>query len=92
MYCVITEWNYTELHEFVKYFDQLSLHHIGFMHQNFITKDVTQNHNLSYGSWLPATHSNIEETDFSKIDLNSIDIPIVPIKMYRNTVPILEAP
>jgi MoaA/NifB/PqqE/SkfB family radical SAM enzyme len=69
VYCVITEWNYTELFEFVTYFEKFPLKHIGFMHQNFITEDVASNHNLTFGSWLPATHSNIEETNFSAIDI-----------------------
>lgn len=80
VYCVITEWNYTELFEFVKYFDQLPLKHIGFMHQNFITEDLAAGHNEIYGDWLQATHSNIEETDFSTIDLPILADQIQQIK------------
>ena len=72
VYCVITEWNFTELFNFVQFFQKLPLKHIGFMHQNFITEDVAAHHNLKYGSWLHATHSNIEETDFTRIDLDEL--------------------
>jgi MoaA/NifB/PqqE/SkfB family radical SAM enzyme len=80
VYCVITEWNYTALYEFVKYFDKLPLKHIGFMHQNFITEEVASYHNQYYGSWLHATHSNIEETDFSAIDIEVLQDQIQKIK------------
>ena len=82
VYCVITEWNYTELFEFVQFFDQLPLKHIGFMHQNFITEGVATGHNMKYGNWLHATHSNIEEIDFSKIDLPILHEQIQKIRNH----------
>ncbi len=69
IYCVITEWNYTELEEIADYFANLPIKHLGFMHQNFITKEVANHHNALYGSLYNATHSNIELTDFDNIDL-----------------------
>ena len=80
VYCVITEWNYTELFEFVQFFEKLPLKHIGFMHQNFITEEVANGHNQQYGEWLPATHSNIEETDFSAIDIHELHQQIQKIQ------------
>lgn len=72
VYCVITEWNYKELHDFVAYFDQLPIKHLGFMHQNFVTEKMADAHNTLYGGVYRATHSNIEETDFSAIDLKML--------------------
>lgn len=80
VYCVITEWNYTELSDFVTYFDELGVKHIGFMHQNFVTKQIANAHNALYGSRYHATHSNIEETDFSTMDLNQLSAEIQKIK------------
>lgn len=80
VYCVITEWNYKELEAFVKYFDKLPIKHLGFMHQNFITEEVAQTHNLIYGNSYKTTHSNIQETDFSKIDLSILSKQIKSIK------------
>jgi len=80
IYCVITEWNYKELEEFVAYFDKQAIEHLGFMHQNFITKEMSDSHNAIYGNVYRATHSNIEETDFSKIDLEVLAEQIQQIK------------
>lgn len=80
IYCVITEWNYKELVEFVDFFANKPIKHIGFMHQNFITKDVAEGHNAVYGQLYSATHSNIEETDFSVFDMNILHQQIQKIK------------
>lgn len=80
VFCVITEWNYKELEAFVSYFDQQPIKHLGFMHQNFITEKMADVHNALYGNLYRATHSNIEETDFSKIDLTALSKQIQLIK------------
>jgi MoaA/NifB/PqqE/SkfB family radical SAM enzyme len=80
IYCVITEWNYTELEKFAAYFSKLPIKHLGFMHQNFITKKMANNHNAIYGDIYRATHSNIEMTDFSKIDISLLQEEIQKIK------------
>jgi MoaA/NifB/PqqE/SkfB family radical SAM enzyme len=80
IFCVITEWNFTELVDFVNYFDKLPIKELGFMHQNFITEDVASAHNQLYGNTYRATHSNIEETDFSKIDLVKLQQQILKIE------------
>lgn len=80
VFCVITEWNYTELEEMVTYFSKMTIKHFGFMHQNFITEKIADAHNLLYGNTYKATHSNIEETDFSKIDISRLHDEIQKIK------------
>ena len=79
VFCVITEWNYTELVQFANYFASQPIKHLGFMHQNFITEIATNSHNALYGSLYHATHSNIEGIDFSKIDLPSLEKQIAEI-------------
>ena len=80
IFCVVTEWNYTELEAFAKYFDNLPIKHIGFMHQNFVTKSLAESHNAIYGTKYAATHSNIELTDLSKINITSLHQEIQKIK------------
>jgi Fe-coproporphyrin III synthase len=80
VYCVITEWNYTELEKFVDFFSNLPIKHLGLMHQNYISEETALKHNLVYGQSYKATHSNIEETDFKKIDLNVLIEQINRIK------------
>jgi len=79
IFCVITEWNYTELVQFANYFASHPIKHLGFMHQNFITETAATTHNELYGSLYHATHSNIKGIDFSKIDLPSLEIEIAEI-------------
>lgn len=83
IYCVITEWNYKELTDFVTFFADKPIKHIGFMHQNFITQEVAESHNALYGNLYRATHSNIEETDFTKIDLSILHAQIQNIKRKK---------
>lgn len=80
IYCVITEWNYQELYDFAAYFDKMPIKHLGFMHQNFVTEKMADAHNALYGNVYRATHSNIEETDFSKIKLPLLAKEIQKIK------------
>lgn len=80
VFCVITEWNYKELESFVSYFDKLPIKHLGFMHQNFITQELADKHNALYGGLYRATHSNVQETDFSKIDVAALSEEIKKIK------------
>ncbi len=79
IYCVITEWNYTELKAFADFFADYPIKHLGYMHQNFVTEDLAIKHNAIYGQLYPATHSNIEETNFSNIDLKHLHEEIASI-------------
>ncbi len=70
VFCVITEWNYTQLSDFVKFMSKYPLKQIGFMHQNFITKEQAEQHNKLYEHLYKATHSNIELTNIAAMDLD----------------------
>lgn len=80
VFCVITEWNYTELLAFADFFSQLPIKKLGFMHQNFVTEGLAESHNALYGNLYAATHSNVELTDMSKIDLPELHKIIQTIK------------
>ncbi len=92
VFCVITEWNYTELHDFVIFMSKLPIKRIGFMHQNFTTKKISEQHNLVYGQIYPSTHSNIEETNIDKIDLEQLQNEIKRLKSLSKSVEILFSP
>ncbi|MFT4524342.1 MAG: MoaA/NifB/PqqE/SkfB family radical SAM enzyme [Bacteroidia bacterium] len=70
VYCVITEWNYSNLKEFADFFKDKPIRELGFMHTNFTPQHVADDHNLQFGNKYPATCSNVEECDVSKIDLD----------------------
>ncbi len=81
---VLTEWNYKEAEAFVDYFSDLPIKQLGFLHQNFITKRMADDHNGIHGKKYPATHSNVQQVDFSKIDLDLLykNIQAVKSKKY----------
>jgi MoaA/NifB/PqqE/SkfB family radical SAM enzyme len=83
VFFVITEWNYSEMVKFADYFSSLPIIHIGFLHQNFVTKEQADNHNFKYGSYCKATYSNVECVDFSKIDLNKLKNEIERVKSKK---------
>lgn len=92
VFCVITEWNFTELEEFAAFFSKLPIKKIGFMHQNFVTESLAESHNAVYGNRYSATHSNVELTDMSKIDLNVLHESVQSIKSTPYSVEITFSP
>jgi MoaA/NifB/PqqE/SkfB family radical SAM enzyme len=84
VYCVITEWNYTQLYDFAEYMTQFPLVRIGFMHQSFITHELSDAHNLVYGTKYKATHSNIEDTDIDSIELEKLLDELNKLKKIQN--------
>ncbi len=69
IFCVITEWNIGHLKRFVEDVRHLPLKEVGFMHTNFTTKAMAETHNQLLLGEYPATVSNMDEIDFSKMDL-----------------------
>jgi len=80
VFCVITEWNYSDLEKFAEFFTNFPIKQLGFLHQNFITKAMADTHNMDYGHICKATFSNVELTDFSKIDLKVLHREIQNVK------------
>jgi len=70
VFCVITEWNIGHLKEFVDQLKNLPLKQVGFMHTNFTTEVMADNHNKLLNGAYPATYSNTEEINIDKMDLN----------------------
>lgn len=80
IFCCITEWNIGTLYEFLNFFKKYPIHHIGFMHTNFTTKEVADKHNLIYRNNYPVTDSNIDEINLDNMDLNLLLEEIKRIK------------
>lgn len=80
IFCVITEWNIGFLKEFVDYFNKYPIKQLGFMHTNFTPDYIVQNHNKIYGGKYPATISNTEQIEISKMNLEILLQEIIEIK------------
>lgn len=81
IYFVITEWNTHNLVDFAEYFRKFPIKQMGFLHPNYTLEHTANEHNsMSFGQSYPATHSNIEEVDPSKIDLKLLQSQITTIK------------
>jgi MoaA/NifB/PqqE/SkfB family radical SAM enzyme len=80
IFCVITEWNIGHLKEFADYFKKFPLKQLGFMHTNFTPDFIVINHNKIYGDKYPATISNTEQIEISKMNLKILLDEITEIK------------
>jgi radical SAM protein with 4Fe4S-binding SPASM domain len=80
IFCVITEWNIGHLKEFADYFKKFPLKQLGFMHTNFTPDFIVVNHNKIYGDKYPATISNTEQIEISKMNLKILLDEITEIK------------
>lgn len=79
IFCVITEWNIGHLKRFVDDIKHLPLKQVGFMHTNFTTKEMADAHNQLFLDEYPATFSNTEEIDLSKMNLDLLNTEIEEI-------------
>lgn len=80
IFCVITEWNIGHLKEFADYFKKFPLKQLGFMHTNFTPQFIVANHNKIYGDKYPATISNTEQIEISKMNLKILLDEVTEIK------------
>lgn len=92
IYCVITEWNIGYLREFAKYFSKYPLTRLGFMHTNFTDQSIVDAHNSVWMDHYPATVSNIEQTDISKMNMELLWEEIAEIKSMPSAYPIVFSP
>ncbi|WP_421894937.1 radical SAM/SPASM domain-containing protein [Marinoscillum sp.] len=80
VFCVLTEWNIGHLEEFIDQIKHLPLNQVGFMHTNFTTQSMADHHNnLLMGNY-PATYSNTEEIDVSKMDLKVLQEEMIALR------------
>lgn len=85
--CAITEWNIGHLEDLLNELKELPIHEVGFMHTQFTTKKAAQLHNTSrWGAIYPAVDSNIDQIDFSKMDLEKLLYEIQSIKTSNRNI------
>lgn len=92
VFCVITEWNIENMLEFVTFFNQYPLKQIGFMHTNFTPDWLALEHNKVYGHTYPATLSNTDEIDLTKMDLEQLWKQMEAIHQTRWNFPVSFSP
>lgn len=92
IYCVITEWNIGYLKEFADFFSDYNLKELGFMHTNFTTKLIADNHNKIYGNSYPASVSNTEQITLDQMNLQELHNDILSIKKGSYRFPIIFSP
>ena len=79
--CAITEWNVGRLTELIESLAPYAIDEIGFMHTQFISQNSAAIHNKSrWGEHYPCYDSNIDEIDFTKMDLEELNREIKAIK------------
>lgn len=92
VFCVITEWNIGHLEAFLHYFKDYPLKQIGFMHTNFTSDELAEDHNRIFGADYPATASNMEEIHLENMDLDLLWEEIEAIKSLDYAFPISFSP
>ena len=65
--CAITEWNQEHLYEFAKGFRKLGLNELAFMHTQFTTQEVSDQHNMIWREKYPSTDSNLDILDLKNM-------------------------
>lgn len=72
VYFTIMDLNTGVLKNFVELFKGINLKEIGFMHTNFTTNDMADEHNKRFGNSYPVEISNTEGIDVSKINVEEL--------------------
>ncbi|MVM37652.1 radical SAM protein [Spirosoma sp. HMF3257] len=68
----LTEWNIDCMLPFLEFFKNHKIARVAFMHTQFTDTKVAEVHNSKYGHLYRATISNIQELDFSKMNLDKL--------------------
>ncbi len=92
IYCVVTNWNQDELGAFAEYFQQFPLKELAFMHANFTSQTIADEHNKLWFDKYPATVSNLDEFNPETYDLDKLWSEIEKVKRIKSGFPIHFAP
>lgn len=92
VFCTLTEWNIGHLERFVKRFEKLPLKRMGFMHTNYTTHEMAAAHNALWGEFYPATASNMEGIDLSKMNLSLLLQEVKAIRAMKLPFPVSWSP
>jgi radical SAM protein with 4Fe4S-binding SPASM domain len=92
VFCVITEWNIGYLQEFIAALSHFPLERIGFMHTNFTSEQMADDHNINFSKNYPATVSNMELINLDNMDLDVLWNEISAIKSMDSIFPLSFSP
>lgn len=92
IFCVITEWNIGYLKSFLKELESFDLKQIGFLHSNYTTEKIANEHNMVFGNQYFATSSNIEEVNFDNYDLKLLEKELEDIFSKKYKCPVTLSP
>ncbi len=70
--CAITEWNTGNLKELLDALKGYPIREVAFMHTQFTDEKMAEKHNARWGHLYPATASNLDEVDFTKMNLDEL--------------------
>ncbi|MDB5393582.1 MAG: radical protein [Rhodospirillales bacterium] len=88
VYCTITEWNVGTLKQFLGDMSRLPLKRVGLLHNNFVTGAQAETHNKIYDEILPATPSNVFESNPEKIALELLSSELMEIAASEYPFPV----
>jgi MoaA/NifB/PqqE/SkfB family radical SAM enzyme len=72
VFCTITEWNTSHLAEFLSVMSTLPIHRVGLTHNNFVTTEQAQRHNVRFDGAFHATASSVFSANPQAINLVSL--------------------
>jgi Fe-coproporphyrin III synthase len=72
VFCTITEWNASHLVEFLATMSALPIHRVGLTHNNFVTAQQAQQHNVRFDAAFHATPSNVFSANPQAIALDAL--------------------
>ncbi len=80
IFCLITSLNFNRLHEFADSLRPYPIKHLGFLHMNFITSAMAEEHNKLWGDQYPVSDSNLTIAGLDNIDLLLLEKEILSVK------------
>ena len=92
VYCTITESNVGFLRPFLQAMSRLPLARVGLLHNNFITPEQAERHNVAYDGLLHATPSNVFLSDPRRIELKLLAEELQEIERTSYPFPVLIQP
>jgi len=79
IFCTITYWNIQHLRAFLRYFSDLSIKRIGFMHTVYTSPQIADLHNVKHSKY-QATASNFSESRILDMDVSILSNELQQIK------------
>jgi MoaA/NifB/PqqE/SkfB family radical SAM enzyme len=91
--CAITEWNIGHLETLINDLKHLGIDEFAFMHTQFISRSAAEIHNQTqWGTHYPCHDSNVDEIDFSQMDLDILQKEIKAIRSRNDPFSVFFSP